>query len=43
MSGSDIIGSVGVTLILIAFLLNLAGRMERESRVYLWLNLWARR
>ena len=39
MSGSDIIGSVGVLLILVAFLLNLVGRMEPDSRVYLLLNL----
>ena len=39
MSESDIIGSVGVTLILIAFLLNLVGRMAADSRVYLLLNL----
>jgi hypothetical protein len=39
MSASDIIGSVGVTLILIAFLLNLVGRMEAGSRAYLLLNL----
>jgi hypothetical protein len=30
---------VGVTLILVAFVLNLAGVLERENRVYLWLNL----
>ena len=38
MSASDIIGSVGVAMILIAFLLNLAGSMDRDSRVYLLLN-----
>jgi hypothetical protein len=32
------VGAVGVTLILIAFLLNLAGMMERTSRSYLVLN-----
>jgi hypothetical protein len=36
---SDLIASAGVTLILIAFLLNLAGRLERENAAYLWLNL----
>jgi hypothetical protein len=39
MSASDIIGSTGVALILIAFLLNLIGRMAADSRVYLVLNL----
>ena len=38
MEASDIIGSVGVTMILIAFLLNLVGRMAADSRVYLLLN-----
>jgi hypothetical protein len=36
---SDIIGSIGVALILIAFLLNLAGRLDRQSATYLVLNL----
>jgi hypothetical protein len=36
---SDLIGAAGVTLILIAFVANVAGRMERESRTYLLLNL----
>jgi hypothetical protein len=39
LSTSDIIGSTGVGLILIAFLLNLAGTWGRESAPYLWLNL----
>ena len=39
MSASDVIGSVGVAMILVAFLLNLAGMMERDSRRYLMLNL----
>jgi hypothetical protein len=38
VSGSDVVGAVGVALILIAFLLNLAGRMERTARSYLVLN-----
>jgi hypothetical protein len=39
VAASDIVASVGVTLILIAFVLNLSGRLERENAVYLWLNL----
>ncbi len=39
MSGAEIVGTVGVTLILIGFLLNLVGRWERTSRLYLLLNL----
>jgi hypothetical protein len=39
LSASDIIGSTGVGLILIAFLLNLAGVWDREAPPYLWLNL----
>ena len=39
MEASDLIASAGVTLILVAFLLNLTGRLDRESSVYLWLNL----
>ena len=38
MSGAEVLGSIGVTLFLIAFLLNLAGTMERTSRTYLLLN-----
>jgi hypothetical protein len=39
MSIEDWIGAVGVTLILVAFLLNLGGLLGRESRLYLLLNL----
>jgi hypothetical protein len=39
LSTSDIVGSTGVGLILIAFLLNLSGTWDRESARYLWLNL----
>jgi hypothetical protein len=39
LSASDAIASLGVTLILVAFVLNLAGRLERERPIYLWLNL----
>jgi hypothetical protein len=38
VGASDIIGSVGVAMILIAFLLNLAGSMDRDSLMYLLLN-----
>jgi hypothetical protein len=39
MELSDVIGAAGVTLILLAFVGNVAGRMERESGVYLTLNV----
>ncbi len=38
MELADVIGSVGVTLILVAFLANLVGRMPGSSRVYQVLN-----
>ncbi|MCH8814197.1 MAG: hypothetical protein IH957_03740 [Chloroflexi bacterium] len=39
MDPSDVIGSIGVGLILIAFILNLNGVMDRFARSYLVLNL----
>jgi len=39
MEAPDIIGAAGVTLILIAFAANTAGRMGRETPAYLLLNL----
>ena len=39
MELSDVIGAAGVTLILIAFVANVAGRMDRETPAYLALNL----
>ena len=39
MEWSDVIGAAGVTLILIAFVANVAGRMDRETPAYLVLNL----
>lgn len=39
MSFAETIASIGVALILVAFVLNLAGWMNRESRSYLLLNL----
>ena len=36
---SDLIASIGVALILIAFILNLTGAMDRFDRSYLLLNL----
>ena len=39
ISWSDIIGSFGVTLLLIAFLLNLAGRISKDGLTYILLNL----
>ena len=39
MDVADVIGSLGVTLILVAFVLNLAGVLGREANAYLLLNL----
>lgn len=38
MSSGSLIGTLGVTLLLIAFALNLAKKMPAESRAYLLLN-----
>lgn len=35
---ADLIGTVGVALLLLAFLLNLSGRLSQQSRVYAGLN-----
>lgn len=34
-----LIGSTGVALLLIAFALNLTGRLSERSRLYLWMNI----
>lgn len=39
MSSGEIVGTIGVSLLLLAFALNLAGRLSSASRVYLWLNI----
>lgn len=39
MSQGEIIGSIGVTLLLIAFTLNLVKKLEAGSKVYLLLNI----
>jgi hypothetical protein len=39
VSFAETIASIGVALILLAFLLNLVGVMGRDSRLYLMLNL----
>jgi len=39
MSFSNIIGSLGVTLLLVAFLLNLFRYIHQESKVYIFLNI----
>ena len=39
LNPSDVLGSAGVGLLLIAFFLNLFGLLERRSRTYLLLNL----
>jgi len=38
MTLADVIGSVGVAILLVAFVLNLAGALQRTSRVYHGLN-----
>jgi len=39
MSFSNIIGSLGVTLLLVAFLLNLFRYIHQESKIYIFLNI----
>jgi len=39
MDAAEVLGSVGVTLILVAFVLNLAGVLARDAGAYLLLNL----
>ncbi len=39
MSGADWLGSAGVALLLIAFVLNLLGRVERDAPAYHVMNL----
>ena len=39
MSQSDIIGSIGVSLLLIAFLINLKGSLPTSNRWYIILNI----
>jgi hypothetical protein len=39
MSFSSLIGSVGVSMLLVAFFLNLFRRMPRENKVYILLNI----
>ncbi len=38
MSTTDWIGFIGVTILLLAFFLNLIGKIESESLVYLFMN-----
>ena len=40
MSASDWIGTLGVTLLLIAFALNVAGKLTATSKPYLILNIF---
>lgn len=39
MNFSTLIGSLGVTLLLLAFFLNLFGLFSQKNRVYIWLNI----
>jgi hypothetical protein len=39
VSGADLLGSVGVALLLLAFALNAAGRLGADARAYHALNL----
>ena len=38
MKASDIIASIGVVILLIAFMLNLFGRLSAENKIYSFLN-----
>jgi hypothetical protein len=38
MTQTDIVGSIGVTILLIAFLLNLTNKVQKDSILYLILN-----
>jgi hypothetical protein len=38
MNATDWIGFIGVTILLLAFFLNLIGKIENESLVYLFMN-----
>ena len=38
MTSADMIGAAGVTLLLVAFALNLIGRLERDGAIYVILN-----
>ncbi len=40
MSTSDLIGSVGVSVLLIAFLLNLRGELKTDQKTYAGLNIF---
>jgi hypothetical protein len=39
MTKTDWTGSIGVSILLIAFLLNLSGRLKKEQLIYLLMNL----
>lgn len=39
MSDSDIVGTIGVTMMLAAFLLNIADKLSNDSPFYICLNL----
>jgi hypothetical protein len=39
MQTSDIIGSVGVALLLLAFLLNLSNQLKQDSKLYTLMNI----
>jgi hypothetical protein len=39
MSYSDIIGAIGVSLLLLAFALNLMNIVKKENRIYILMNL----
>lgn len=39
MTYTDWIGSIGVTILLAAFFLNLFGKLNKEAPLYAWLNI----
>lgn len=36
---NDLVGFIGVLILLVAFLLNLAGKLTQDSPLYIWLNV----
>lgn len=39
MGSADIIATIGVSIFLAAFVLNVAGRLATDNGLYLWMNL----
>lgn len=39
MSAGELVGTIGVSLLLVAFALNIAKKISSTSKTYLWLNI----